>query len=244
MSDQTEHETSEVFRQFKRRFSSDGGDVPSREEEAFMRQIAPRVRNMARRQLTNDVRQAFDTSDITSTVMRRLVGCVRQGKLTVSTEGEFMSLLGVMTRNAVIEKHAYLHSLLRDQSRNRSLDQPASELSASSGMDLTASDDERRRQAGSEAAAPVDDVLLAEKMRALNDLCDAVRAQLQPDEWHLFKRRFLEEAPWSVIADELGICDKQGKPSADAARMRMTRLLDELRPKLARYEEWLQSRPS
>ncbi len=243
MSDQIEHETSEVFQQFKQRMDSGGGGSPTHEEEAFMQQIARRVRNMARRQLTNDVRRAFDTSDITSTVMRRLVGCVRHGTLSISTEGEFMSLLGVMTKNAVIEKHAYLHSLLRDQSRNQSLHQSAKTDSAAAGLDLTAADDERRRLAGTVTASPVDDVLLTEKMQALNNLCDAVRTQLQPDEWHLFKRRFMEEAPWAVIADELGICDRTGKPSADAARMRTTRLLDELRPKLARYQQWLQSRP-
>jgi hypothetical protein len=239
MPDQTEQDTSAVFLQFKQRISSQGGDSQSQEEESFMRQIAPRVRNMARRLLTNDVRKAFDSSDITSTVMRRLVGGIREGKLAVSTEGEFMSLLGMMTKNAVVDKHAYLHKLVRDQSRNHSLDQLAADDPTADRVDLTATDDQRRWQAGTEAATPVDAVLLAERLQALNDLCDAVRAQLQPDEWFLFKRRFLEDAPWSVIAEELCISDSLGKPSADAARMRATRLLAELRSKLARYKVWL-----
>lgn len=239
-------EDTTVFREFKLRYSSDGGQSPTEAEEAFMERIAPRVARMARQQLTSDVRKAFDTSDITSTVMRRVVGCVRSGTLSLDSEGQFMSMLSVMTRHAIIDKHDYLSSLIRDQSRNVSMSSGGggTEGADTTGWDLTESDDARRTQSAAPPSTPIDNVLLAEKTRALNELCGAIRKYIgNRDDWELFRMRFLEETPWAVIAEELEIHDDNGQPSPDAARMRMMRQLDKLRPKLREYEQWLSQRP-
>ncbi len=234
-----------VFSDFKRHFEQQGGKTPSEAEEAFMARIAPKVHKIARGALTREVRRAFDSNDITSTVLRRIVGCVRQGTIRLETEGQFMSLLKTMTKHAIVDKHNYLHSLLRSQDRQRSVDQPTQPSEDQySGWDLTESDDVRRRHADVVPATPVDEVLFAEKTQALNELCAAVRAQLQADEWHLFKLRFLDETLWKEIAREMGIVDEDGKPSPDAARMRVNRIIQDLRPKLQKYEQWLRQRPT
>lgn len=239
-------EDTTVFREFKQRYSNDGGQSPTEAEEAFMKRIAPRVARMASRQLTSDVRKVFDTNDITSTVMRRVVGCVRSGALSLDTEGQFMSMLSVMTKRAIIDKHDYLSSLIRDQSRNVSMNAGGSGAEGvdTVGWDLTEADDTRGAQATAPPSTPIDNAILAEKTRALNEMCGAIRSYIgNRDDWELFRMRFLEESPWAVIAEELEIHDEDGNPSPDAARMRMMRQLEKLRPKLREYEEWLSQRP-
>lgn len=241
-----DEEETTVFREFKQRYSSAGGLGPTEAEEAFMKRIAPRVARMARQQLTSDVRKVFDTNDITSTVMRRVVGCVRSGTLSLDSEGQFMSMLSVMTKRAIIDKHDYLSSLIRDQSRNVSMNAGGgnAEGTDATGWDLTAADDARRSQTSAPQSSPIDNVLLAEKTRALNELCSAIRKYIgSRDDWEMFRLRFLEETPWAVIAEKLDIHDADGQPSPDAARMRMMRQLDKLRPKLREYEQWLSQRP-
>ncbi|MEM7453364.1 MAG: sigma-70 family RNA polymerase sigma factor [Planctomycetota bacterium] len=225
-----------VFQEFKKHYTDHGGSTGSNAEEEFIQRLVPRVSRMARKQLSDDVRRAFDTNDITSTVLRRVVSRVRSGKIRLESEGQFMSLLKSMTRNAIVDKFKYLNSLLRDHNRNRSMDQAASNDNEESKWDLSSADDHRDAY-DSEPLTPVDDVLLAERTQALNELCNNVRKQLEPKEWHFFKRRFIEEATWSSVADEHGLS------SADAARMKGKRLIEALREKLREYEEWLADRP-
>lgn len=237
----SENDETTVFREFKQRYSEEGGATTNEAEEAFMERLAPRVARMARRQLTNEVRKAFDTSDITSTVMRRVLGCVRTGTLSLETEGQFMSMLSVMTRRAIIDKHDYLSSLIRDQSRNLSMH---SRTADTTGWDLTEADDMRRTQTTPPRLDPVDEAILAEKTQALNEMCAAIRRYIgNRDDWEMFRMRFLEETPWRVVAEQLEIRDDEGNPSPDAARMRMMRQLEKLRPQLQKYEEWLNQRP-
>ena len=228
----TDREDS-VFREFKKHYSDHGGSAGSDAEEQFIQRLVPRVSRMARKQLSDDVRRSFDTNDITSTVLRRVVNRVRNGKIQIESEGQFMSLLNSMTRNAIVDKFKYLNGLLRDQSRNRSIDQAIDHGNEEGRWELSSSDDRR----GSEETSPVDDVLLAERTQALNKLCSNVRSQLEPKDWHFFKRRFLDDASWATIAEELGL------NSADAARVKCKRLVETLRDKLRDYEQWLAEKP-
>lgn len=219
------NEEKSVFTEFQSQIATGENVAGSKQEEAFMQRMAPHVQNMARRRLTTAVRKIFDSNDITSTVMRRLVGTVRKGQLNLSTEGEFMSMLDVMTQRAVIEKHQYLHALLRDQSRNQSADASDDD---SGSWDLMDGDDRRPHLTGNTTSSPVDAVILAERLEALNGLLDAIRARLAPDDWYLFRRRLIDEAPWSVIAEEMGVTE-------DAARMRLARILVKLRDDLSDF---------
>lgn len=238
-----DHEQSEVFEAFREQYNAAESHAGSEEEEAFMQRIADRLNGLAKRQLTAEVRRMCDTHDIASTVMRKVVRKVRSGTLRLETEAQFMSMLGTLTQHAVIEKHRYLTSMLRDQRRTHGLAANRPDDDGAHDWDLTAADDVRRQAEEQLPQTPVDSALLAEKTVALNELCQAVRRQLQKDEWDFFKARFLEERPWKEIADRFDILNEEGQPSADAARMQMTRMLRRLRPRLRKYEQWLQDRP-
>jgi RNA polymerase sigma factor (sigma-70 family) len=229
---------STVFREFKERYQSNRVNPPTEAEEAFLARMVPSLARMARSKLTNDVRRLFDTNDITSTVMRRVIGRVRAGKLKLETEGQFKSLLSTMTKHVISDKHDYLHGLLRDQTRNLSLNMSTrDDETGSAAWDLTAEDDLRTGNTSSHDAQPIDDMILAEKIQSLNELCSVIRKYLgSPDDWELFRLRFFEELSWQSIGQELGI-------TADAARMRMKRNIEDLRPKLQQFEKWLSEKP-
>lgn len=242
----TSPDESNVFQEFKQHYANDRGGGPADAEEAFMKRLLPRVARLARQQLTNDVRRLFDTNDITSTVMRKVVGAVRGGAIRLETEGQFMSLLATMTKQAIVDKHDYLTRLMRQQSQCVSLHGFGGQAddSGAADWDLAASDDVRRQGMADGAVNPVDEMILAEKTQALNALCATIRRLIgNAEDWALFRMRFLEERRWGEIARELDILDDEGAPSADGARMRLARKLDMLRPKLREYEDWLGKRP-
>lgn len=230
-------EDSTVFQEFKERYQNNPGSA-NEAEGAFFTRMVPSITRMARSKLTSDVRRLFDTNDITSTVMRRVVSHLRSGQLKLETEGQFKSLLDTMTKHAINDKHDYLHGLLRDQSRTVSLNSsPDSGESTSSSWDLTADDDNRLGIPSSGSSEPIDELLLAEKIKSLNQLCAAIRKYLgSPDDWELFRLRFFEELSWEEIGRELEM-----KP--DAARIRMRRNMEALRPRLQEYKKWLDGQP-
>ena len=133
---------SAVFLEFKQRYQQDHR-TPNEAEEAFFIRMAPSIARMARNKLTHDVRRLFDTNDITSTVMRRIVSQMRSGQLKLESEGQFKAFISTMTKRAIIDKYDYLHGLLRDQSRNVSLDNVAGGSESLANWDLTAQDDHR-----------------------------------------------------------------------------------------------------
>ena len=242
---------SSVFREFKNQYGTTDGLQPPESEEAFMQRIVPRVRRMARTQLTNDVRRMFDSNDISSSVMRKVVGCVRTGSLTLESEGQFMSMLNLLTKRTIIDKHDYLSSLMRDQSRTVSADATSSGVDCdTTGWALTESDGDRK-DGKAARLTPVDEAILAEKTLALNALCETIRNCVgNKRDWEFFRMRFLEEKSWKEIADAMGIDEEaesaegKKKSPADTARMRMVRLVEKIRPMLTKYEEWLDNRPT
>ena len=248
-NDRSTPEDSTVFREFRAQYSGGDGTTSPESEDVFMRRLMPRVRNMARTQLTNDVRRMFDTNDISSSVMRKVVGCVRSGKLSLESEGQFMSMLNLLTKRTIIDKHDYLSSLMRDQSRTVSADAVSGGSECdTTGWDLTEADGDRK-DGRAPRMTPVDEAILAEKTLALNALCETIRNCVgNKRDWEFFRMRFLEEKSWQEIADAMGIADegadgKKTSPS-DTARMRMVRLVEKIRPLLKKYEEWLDNRPA
>lgn len=241
MTSQEAHHDDGIFAEFKRHIEDAGGSQPSRAEDAFISKIVPKVHRMARNALTNEVRRLFDSNDITSTVLRSLVEQVRKGRLRVETEGQFMSLLGTMTKRAVIEKHRYLNALLRRDDRTLSLEQANSENDDIAMFDLSAADDGLRE----DELLPIDEMILAESLRETDRLCRIVRNEcgLQPDEWLLFKFRVLDEKSWETIAHELRLFGNDGRPSENKARMKFNRLIAKLRERLYQYETWLKTKP-
>jgi RNA polymerase sigma factor (sigma-70 family) len=227
---------SAVFLEFKQRYQQDHR-TPNEAEEAFFIRMAPSIARMARNKLTHDVRRLFDTNDITSTVMRRIVSQMRSGQLKLESEGQFKAFISTMTKRAIIDKYDYLHGLLRDQSRNVSLDNVAGGSESLANWDLTAQDDHRYASESTGATEPIDDLILAEKIKSLNELCAAVRKYLgSPDDWELFRLRFFEELTWQQIGEQLGV-------TPDSARVRMTRNIERLRPKIQQFREWLDQQP-
>jgi hypothetical protein len=71
----------------------------------------------------------------------------------------------------------------------------------------------------------------------LHGLCQAIRSNLQPDEWWLFKRRSLQNATWLELAAEL-------KLSTEEVEKRFSEAIAGLGPRLQRYYLWLKLRPS
>lgn len=230
-----------IFAEFKRHIEDSGGSEPSCAEDAFISKLVPKVHRMARAALTNEVRRLFDSNDITNTVLRSLVQQVRNGRLRVETEGQFMSLLGTMTKRAVIEKHRYLNALLRRSDHTLSLDQANLENEDIALFDLSPAEDGLR----DDELLPVDELILAESMRETDKLCRIVRDEcgLQPDEWLLFKFRILDEKSWETIAHDLRLHGNDGRPSENRARMKFNRMVAELRTRLTKYEAWLKDKP-
>lgn len=225
---------STVFLAFKDRYQNNPRG-PNEAENAFFSRIMPSIARMARRELTNDVRRLFDTNDITGTVLRRVVRSMRDGKITLESEGQFKALLSTTTKHAIKDKHDYLHAFLRDQSRTVSVhSSPSSgEGGSQASWDLTAEDDERSGMVSSGNSEPIDELLLAEKIKSLNQLCAAIRKHLgSPDDWELFRLRFFEELSWTEIGQELDM-------TPDAARIRMGRNMQALRSKLKDYKKLL-----
>lgn len=246
--EETVPQDSSVFREFKNQYGKNASQPPE-SEDAFMQRLIPRVRRMARTQLTNDVRRMFDSNDISSSVMRKVVGCVRSGSLTLESEGQFMSMLSLLTKRTIIDKHDYLSRLVRDQSRTVSVDAAGSGSDCdTTGWDLTQEDGDRK-DGKSPRLTPVDEAILAEKTLALNALCETIRNCVgNKRDWEFFRMRFLEEMTWKQIAEAMGIpegdVDGKKKSPADTARMRMVRLIEKIRPMLKKYEDWLDSRPT
>ncbi|MBL8889971.1 MAG: hypothetical protein JNL67_08330 [Planctomycetaceae bacterium] len=230
-----------VFAEFKRHIEEARGSEPSYAEDAFISKIYPKVHRMARAALTHEVRRLFDSNDITSTVLRSLVQQARNGSLRVETEGQFMSLLGTMTKRAVIEKHRYLNALLRRSDHTVSLDQATAENDDIVLFDLSPADDGLR----DDELLPIDELILAESLRETDKLCRIVRDEcgLQPDEWLLFKFRILDEKSWKTIAYDLRLHGNDGQPSENMARMKFNRVIAELRTRLNKYEAWLKDKP-
>lgn len=71
----------------------------------------------------------------------------------------------------------------------------------------------------------------------LHGLCHAIRSNLQPDEWWLFRRRSLQNATWQELAAELRL-------STEEVEKRFSEAIAGLGPRLQRYYLWLKLRPS
>ena len=71
----------------------------------------------------------------------------------------------------------------------------------------------------------------------LHGLCHAIRSNLQPDEWWLFRRRLFQHATWQEVAAELRL-------STEEVEKRFSEAIACLRPRLQRYYLWLKLRPS
>lgn len=109
---------------------------------------------------------------------------MRSGQLKLGSEGQFKAFISTMTKRAIIDKYDYLHGLLRDQSRNVALDNVAGDLESLANWDLTAQDDHRYASESRGTTEPIDDLILAEKIKFLDELCAAVRKYLgSPDDW-------------------------------------------------------------
>ncbi|MEL6896139.1 MAG: hypothetical protein AAFP90_08570 [Planctomycetota bacterium] len=211
---------STLFSQLRDQLQAGVDTAGTEQEEAFVEKVMPRVQSFVRRRITTAVRKAFDSADITGTVMRRFVQSYRKGNIHLSTEGEFMSMLDVMTQRAIIEKHDFLCREIRDHSRTQSLDVAGED---GSRFDPTGEEDCRSNLIGNVDLSPVDAAELAEKLEGLNTMLDSIRESLKdPVDWYLLRRRVVEEASWKTIAGEIGT-------TADAARVRLTRVLKKLR---------------
>jgi RNA polymerase sigma factor (sigma-70 family) len=234
MAENMDHQVdSTIFLEFKQRYQqSDSTSIEA--EEAFITRMAPAISRVASSKLTNDVRRLFDTNDITNTVMRRVVSHLRSGQITLDSESQFHALLGTITKCAIIDKHDYLHRLLGAYSRQACQEfMPGDTSTKSTSWDLIAKDEGSFEKAGITTVAPIDDFILAKKIKSLNELCGLVRKHLgSPDDWELFRLRFFEELPWQQIAEHLGT-------TPDAAWERMIRNIEQLRPKIQHYNRWL-----
>jgi len=85
---------------------------------------------------------------------------------------------------------------------------------------------------------PPDHELTEQALRAarLQSLCAAIRSNLQPDEWWLFRRRCLQNADWQELAAEMQL-------STAEIERRYWEAVSSLRPRLHRYHLWLRLRP-
>lgn len=84
----------------------------------------------------------------------------------------------------------------------------------------------------------LEEVTAEQAVRAcrLQVLCAAIRCNLQPDEWWLFRRRLLQRAEWPDLARELSL-------SPQEVERRLTLAISDLKPRLQRYVLWLKLRP-
>jgi RNA polymerase sigma factor (sigma-70 family) len=181
------------------------------------------VRRLARQMLSQRLRRLLSTEDVLSSVCIRLVTGLREGNVQLRTEEEFIKLLRVMTQNIVRDKHAYDTAGKRDSRRQRSL--------TPGGPDDTAVDG---GLAVPDPGTPTPSFQVREEERRqiLGRLYAEVERLLQADEWHLYKRRYIEGAELAVIGAEFGL-------GPDAVRMRLKRINEGLREKLKPYAEYL-----
>jgi RNA polymerase sigma factor (sigma-70 family) len=234
MAENMDHQVdSTIFREFKQRYQQNDS-IPIEADEAFITRMAPAISRVASSKLTNDVRRLFDTNDITNTVMRRVVSHLRSGQISLDSESQFNTLLGTITKCAIIDKHDYLHRLLGAYSRQACKEfMPSDSCTNATGLSLIAKDEDCSEKAGLTASEPIDDSILAKKIKSLNELCGLVRKNLgSPDDWELFRLRFFEELTWQQIAEHL-------ETTPDAAWERMIRNIEQLRPKIQHYNQWL-----
>jgi RNA polymerase sigma factor (sigma-70 family) len=167
--------------------------------EKFLADYVPYVRSLAGRLLSTEQRRRFDSEDIGQTIGWRLVERLRDGRIRLLTEGQFRQLLKTMVRNLLID---------RGISRTH--------------LSLHGNDDEQPLQLADSIATPSVQLGSEEARKVLRA---EVERFLQPDEWYLFSKHFLEGEGYATAGAPFGL-------SADAARMRVNRIIEKLRKQL------------
>ncbi len=215
---------SRAFEELKRLLLSSEEDERGEAINELIAGFGQHVRRLARQMLNQRLRRLLSSEDILQSVCIRLVTGLREGNLKLRSEEEFLGLLKIITQNLARDKHAYDTASKRDSRRLRSLSAPLGENSlAEPGYEV----------ADRGAATP--SVVLGAKEReaVLKQLHAEVERLLQADEWHVYRRRYIEGIDLATLGAEWGV-------SADAIRMRLRRINDDLRERLKPYAEYLE----
>jgi len=103
----------------------------------FVVRFGPKIRRRVRGKLGPHVRRVFDSTDILSTVGRRLDRFVRSGRLRAATEGEMWSLIFRIATCAVADKAKLVTRLEHsDVDRQRALDSSATSAGEPAALEL------------------------------------------------------------------------------------------------------------
>jgi RNA polymerase sigma factor (sigma-70 family) len=79
----------------------------------FITRYGPRIRQRVRRRLAPSARRLFDSTEVLSTVARRLDHVVRERRMTASSESELWSLVLRVVERSVIDKGRAFRRLQR-----------------------------------------------------------------------------------------------------------------------------------
>ena len=204
------------FHDLKRDIETGDAATRRRAMDQLIRRFEHPLHQHARRVMFEQLRSAMDSTDLLQTVNFKMIKSLEQGRIELKSEAQFLALLKRMIENELVDK-----SRRRKYGRPaQSLDSPLQTHEQSSELLEPMTPSSRLRQ--------------VERDQQLRELADHVRAQLQSEEWYLFRRHFFEGATYDEISAELG----KGK---DAIRMQLRRLRDKLMP-LCRNFEWLLQR--
>lgn len=159
--------------------------------------------------LARSAASASDTQDLSlsDTVARRVIGVARRGSGEMVDESHLQSLVGDVTRQVVVSKAALVEALLSSAPEA----QRNAEIHDEADPDKSVGDEE-----------------FAAARRQLAQHCDFIRSRLQPEEWYLFRRHYLEEASWDELAADIGIVDEGGVPDGRQARARLVGSMEPL----------------
>ncbi len=179
---------------------------------SYLRPDNDTLRRVARRQFFDQLRPLYTVEDVLSRVCEKLERRLRSGKLRLSTEKKFLSY---MTRA--------IQLTLLDFNRLQRL--PAAPLEA------PGADSREGRDLADPHTGPRTQFL---DRAGQEELRQALRALLQPDEWYLVRRHYFEGASYADLAAE--VLPPEDGPSgpdqlknrSDRIRMRLQRIREEI----------------
>ena len=204
------------FDGFKRGIEANGpgrDEIISRFVHHYLRPENDALRQMARRAFFEQLRPVYSIEDVVSRVGEKLERRLRDRKLRLETEKQFLSYVNRMIKLTLLD----LDRLRRDPPK---LAEP---LGDAGGIDVA--------QGGKGPATEARDADAASRLR------EVLRELLQADEWHLIRRHYFEEATYAEIADEVlpppegPLSPEQARSRSDIIRMRIQRIRDELAKK-------------
>ncbi len=182
--------------------------------QVLVQRYLPFLKLLAGPYLDTRMRRHVDSEDIGQTLSLRLLERLQNGGIELNSEGQFRAYLKQMVRNRIFDKRERI-----SKQSERRVESPG-DLQAGEPAPLNPAD------CGDSPSLEIS------QGEAIEVLLAEIERHLQPNEFYMYRQRYLEGRDYAAIAAEFGI-------AADAVRMRLNRVQQKLRSKLGHFLKWL-----